>query len=86
MIPNATEIREKIRNLRALPVPEERRRLRVTAGLSLQDIATSVEVTRATVSRWENGLLVPSQDHISAYLAVLSVIAEELQDTDLTNP
>ncbi len=86
MIPNATEIREKIRNLRALPVPEERRRLRVTAGLSLQDIANSVGVTRATVYRWENGLRVPSKDHIADYLAVLSVIAHELQDTDPTNP
>ncbi len=86
MILDATAIRAKIRTLKALPEPAERRRLRAAAGLSLQDVATAVEVTRATVHRWENGLLVPSQAHISTYLAVLAVIAEELQETDLINP
>ncbi len=75
-----TKLREKIRLLKALPGPAERRRLRIMAGLSLQDVANSVGVTRSTISRWELGSRSPHPSHFGAYLAALTVISEELRD------
>jgi len=78
---NVNKLREKIRRLKGLPDPTERRRLRIMAGLSLQDVATSVGVTRSAISRWELGSRSPHQSNLGPYVAVLTVISEELRET-----
>ena len=78
---NSTELREKIRRLKGLPEPTERRRLRIMAGLTLQDVAAAVGVTRSAISRWELGSRSPYQRHLGPYVAVLTVISEELRET-----
>ena len=78
---NVNKLREKIRRLKGLPEPIERRRLRIMAGLTLQDVADSVGVTRSAISRWELGSRSPHQSHLGPYVAVLTVISEELRET-----
>jgi DNA-binding transcriptional regulator YiaG len=41
--------------------------LRTTNGLSLAEVADTLGVCKASVSRWERGLQAPSGDHARAY-------------------
>lgn len=43
------------------------RRLRISAGLSLADVAAVVGADRTLVAKWEKGLVRPSRAHASAY-------------------
>ncbi|MBK3588892.1 helix-turn-helix transcriptional regulator, partial [Streptomyces sp. MBT57] len=42
-----------------LPAPAERRRLRQAHGLTLEEVAATLEVRRATVGAWESGKTEP---------------------------
>lgn len=55
-----------------LPPPPARRALRVAAGLTLQDVATVVGVTRQAVAMWETGGRNPSGEARAAYARVLA--------------
>jgi DNA-binding transcriptional regulator YiaG len=61
----------RARAVRELPPPDERRRIRVRAGVSLSVVADAVGVTRAAVARWEAGQRSPSGDLVFAYAAAL---------------
>jgi DNA-binding transcriptional regulator YiaG len=56
----------------SLPSPEERRRLRESAGVTVAAVAAVVGVSRAAVTRWEAGERSPRGDHVHAYIDVLS--------------
>jgi transcriptional regulator with XRE-family HTH domain len=56
---------------RGLPAPALRRAIRQDAGLSQQDIAEVVGVTRESVSRWETGNRRPVGGHLEAYAELL---------------
>lgn len=60
---------------RRLPGPAARRQLRVRAGLSQQDIADALHVTRAAVAQWEAGRRTPRR--AAEYLALLDWLARE---------
>lgn len=60
---------------RSLPPPEERAHLRKTAGLTQQEIADALGVTRSTVAQWERGARNPSGPHLDGYLEALRVLA-----------
>lgn len=50
------------------------RAIRLAARLSQEEIAQVLGVTRATVSRWENGLRTPRGDDAIAYGELLEVL------------
>lgn len=54
-----------------LPSPAKRRRLRERAGVSQEDVALSVGVTREAVTRWEAGTRTPRGRILDRYVAVL---------------
>ncbi len=63
---------ETIANAKRLPPPAARRALRVAAGLTLQDVADVVGVTRQAVAKWETGDRNPSGRVRSAYAQALA--------------
>lgn len=52
--------------------------LRKSAGLSQEELATKVGVSRQTVFKWESGLSSPSMDNILVLCRLFSVSADEL--------
>lgn len=68
---NLDELLRKAEQRRSLPPPAERRRIRELAGVSQQDVGSVLQVDRATVSRWESGILTPREARLRAYAAVL---------------
>ncbi|MER5888411.1 sigma factor-like helix-turn-helix DNA-binding protein [Streptomyces sp. NPDC001941] len=60
------------RHENALPSPKERRRLREAGGLSEQQVAEAVGVTRATVRSWETGRTSPRGRKRDAYAKLLT--------------
>jgi len=63
---------ERKRKSVELPEPSERRRLREAFGLSQDDIAQELGVSRKTVSTWETGRSNPSGDRLTQYAELLS--------------
>ena len=59
-----------------LPTPEERRRLRTDAGLSLRAVADALGVAHQTIMDWEKGRYEPDKGHLSAYAGLLSKLAK----------
>ncbi|WP_217168753.1 helix-turn-helix domain-containing protein [Streptomyces sp. AC512_CC834] len=60
-----------------LPPPKARRRLRETAALTQDQLATRVGVTRQTVRAWESGRTTPRGQKREAYAKLLKTLAEE---------
>ena len=60
-----------------LPGPAARLYLRERAGLSQQDVASALRVTREAVALWEAGRRTPRPARAVAYLAVLNRCAAE---------
>ncbi|NSL42896.1 helix-turn-helix transcriptional regulator [Streptomyces sp. 8P21H-1] len=59
-----------------LPPPAERRRLRQAHGLTLDEVATALQVRRATVSGWESGKTEPRPPERDAYARMLKQLAQ----------
>jgi DNA-binding XRE family transcriptional regulator len=68
------ELGRRVRARTQLPTPEARRAIRVSAGVSLADIARAVGVTRQTAMLWERGARRPSGERLLAYVAVLEML------------
>ena len=60
--------------------------LRKAAGLSQESIAEKLNVTRQTVSRWEQGSAVPSADNLKALAAFYGVSVDYLLSFDAEQP
>ena len=69
------ELLERLRAKRELPPPEERRRIRQSAGASLRDIAREVGVSHTAVRRWETTRAVPREARI-AYARLLDELRQ----------
>ena len=63
---------------RRLPDPGIRRMLRIEAGLTQDDVAAAVGVTRTAISRWESGDRHPRGPFASLYAEVLRELAAEV--------
>ncbi|KOU85779.1 MULTISPECIES: helix-turn-helix domain-containing protein [Streptomyces] len=74
------------RNVEGLPAPNERRRLREAAELTLDEVATAVDVTAATVRSWESGRTTPRGRKRDAYARFLAGIPELAPAADATGP
>lgn len=48
---------------------EETKKIRLTMGLKQNEFAEAVGVSRATVSNWERGFVVPDPDNIKKLIA-----------------
>ncbi|MFI6951439.1 telomere-associated protein Tap [Streptomyces sp. NPDC050422] len=59
-----------------LPPPAERKRLRSAHGLTIDEVATALQVRRATVSGWESGKTEPRPPERDAYARLLDKLAE----------
>jgi len=59
-----------------LPIPEERRRLREEAGLSVRAFANALGVSPSTVARWETGEREPSGPYLFVYVDGLRTLAK----------
>ncbi len=59
-----------------LPTPEERRRLREVAGLSVRAFANALGVSPSTVARWETGEREPSGPFLFVYVDGLRTLAK----------
>jgi DNA-binding transcriptional regulator YiaG len=63
------QLLERVRSRRELPVPEERRRIREAAGVSLRDVALALGVSHTAVAAWEAGAM--PREHRSSYARLL---------------
>lgn len=69
-----SELARKVAERRELPGVEERRRLRIEAGATLDEVALAVGVSRTAVIGWESGEYSPRGEHLRRYLDVLRVL------------
>ncbi|ARI56204.1 telomere-associated protein Tap [Streptomyces bacillaris] len=58
-----------------LPPPAERKRLRQAHGLTLEEVATTLDVRRATVGAWESGRTEPRPPQRQPYAHLLKQLA-----------
>jgi DNA-binding XRE family transcriptional regulator len=58
-----------------LPPPPERRRLRIAAGATLEDVAEAMGVSGVTASYWERGICMPRRRYRQKYLDLLEDFA-----------
>ena len=59
-----------------LPEPAELRSLREAAGLSQQELADAMGVTRAAISHWETGVRSPRGEMRHRYMSAVRVLRE----------
>ncbi|WP_432088430.1 telomere-associated protein Tap [Streptomyces sp. bgisy095] len=59
-----------------LPPPAERKRLRSAHGLTIDEVASALQVRRATVSGWESGRTEPRPPERDAYARLLDGLAK----------
>jgi DNA-binding XRE family transcriptional regulator len=64
-----SELLERLRARRALPLAAERRQIRLDAGASLRDVAREIGVSATSVIRWERGSSPGA--HTTAYARLL---------------
>ncbi|APU41783.1 helix-turn-helix domain-containing protein [Streptomyces sp. TN58] len=74
------------RSVEGLPAPNERRRLREAAELTLDEVATAVGVAVATVRSWESGRTTPRGRKRDAYARFLAGLPERAGAADATGP
>jgi DNA-binding XRE family transcriptional regulator len=62
---------ENVRSRRQLPPSDERRRIRVEAGVSQRELARALGVSWTAVQRWEAGARPRRRDHVIEYRRAL---------------
>jgi transcriptional regulator with XRE-family HTH domain len=71
------KLAQKVRAKRELPPPAERRAIRISAGVSQEDIAKELGLSRAAISRWETDKRCPQDEHLLAYVKILRTLRSE---------
>ncbi|MGW2582640.1 helix-turn-helix transcriptional regulator [Streptomyces virginiae] len=67
-------INSRMRLRSDLPGPEQRRTIREAAGLSQQDLADIVGVSRQAVTAWEAGDRYPRKAQLARYVEALTAL------------
>ena len=80
--PRRAPLALKLKARRELPPPAARRALREAGGVSQQDVARAVGVTRQCISWWESGQRVPAGRNLAGYVRVLDEIRRALIDAE----
>ena len=70
------EALERERRRKSLPGPIERRLFRMQAGLTQQDVAACLKLSRAAISRYESGDRAPRGKTLDRYLDVLGKLSD----------
>lgn len=73
----AEKIRSRLQVRRDLPDPAQRREIRETAGLSQQELADVIGVTRQAVSHWEAGIRTPRGGVLDRYIDAIRALREQ---------
>lgn len=60
----------------ALPPPDERRELRLARGLTLDEIAAAVGVSRSCIHSYETGRRSPRGERLTRYVEALRALRE----------
>jgi predicted transcriptional regulator len=74
---HADHLIRRVRDQRRLPGPAACQQIREQSGLSQDDIARAVGVTRAAVARWEAGERQPRPANLRRYVELLEKLAAE---------
>jgi DNA-binding transcriptional regulator YiaG len=74
---------ERIQARRELPAPSVCRALRKAAGVSLDDVANVVGVSRQAVAYWETGARTPRGANLTAYLEVLQAFKRAMSGPEM---
>lgn len=69
-----------------MAVEQRIRALRTEQGLSQEDLAEQAEVSRQTVSKWENGVVRPSAEKLARLSEIFGVPADAFLKDDWTPP
>ncbi len=72
---------KETRALRQLPSPEERRNIRLEAGISQQELAAALGASRVTLSRWETGTRRPRGEMAIRYARALERLIKLNEET-----
>ena len=72
------DVLAEVKYRQLLPVPQMRRAIRKSAGVTQAAVAEVCGVDRASVSRWESGARRPSDSHLVAYMGLLEQLAAEI--------
>ena len=73
----AEQIRSRLRVRRDLPAPAQRRELREAAGLTQQELADVVGVTRTAVSNYEQGIRTPRGIALTRYVEAIRTLRDQ---------
>ena len=65
-----------------MALSENLQRLRKKAGLSQEDVAEKLFVSRQSISKWENGNAEPGVDHLKALARLYGVTLDELMENE----
>ena len=66
-----SELLERVRARRTLPVTEERRRIREAANVTQHELARALGVSWTAIYRWERGSRPRAREHEVAYADLL---------------
>jgi transcriptional regulator with XRE-family HTH domain len=80
------ELLARVRSLRRLPLPAERRLIRDRAGVSLRELGAAIGVSHVAIARWEAGGQPASPAHVTAYGRILDELRRltpEMREPDL---
>ncbi len=69
-----TALRQRMEQMKALPSPELRRKIREMKNVPQDAVGAAVGVSQGTISSWELGHTSPRGEHLRRYLQVLSVL------------
>jgi predicted transcriptional regulator len=69
------ELLARFRVRRKLPLPNERKRIRENARVSLRELAAAIGVSHVAITRWEAGAYPADPEHLARYQRLLDELA-----------
>lgn len=67
-----------------MEIGQKIKKMRKEAGISQEELAFALEVSRQTVTRWERGRMIPDTERVAARAKYFGVTADELMNDEKT--
>lgn len=67
-----------------MEIGQKIKKMRKEAGISQEELAFALEVSRQTVTRWERGRMIPDTERVAALAKYFGVTADELMNDEKT--